>query len=454
MIITSIETKNNRPTVSPRGRTDTKRAGEDGLWYRTASLTTRVPTALGVKTPRRGSTAAAWLCKTCADLVVASYYAGYHYNATPPFTLEDVPWTRYTHLTYAFAETTANMSLDLSASDPDVLPDFVSMAHEHNITASVSIGGWTGSRYWSTAVGSAENRTKFVKIVSDFAKDYDLDGLDFDWEYPGDQGIGCNAISANDTDNFLLFLQELRQDSVGADLILTAATAIKPFYNASGSPSTNVTAFSEVLNFVMVMNYDIWGPWSATAGPNAPLNDSCASAADQQGSAVSAVNSWMNAGMPANQIVLGIAAYGHSYTVNSTDAYPNNTWELGLYPAFNSSDRRLGDSWDDPAGYDECGVYEQAGGIYTFAGLVRDGFLGEEGDPMAGIAYVFDECSQTSFIYNETAQLYVSFDDADSVAAKGEFIIDNGLRGFSIWETGGDYNNILLNSILDAMCID
>jgi hypothetical protein len=36
-------------------------------------------------------------------------------------------------------------------------------------------------------------------------------------------------------------------------------------------------------------------------------------------------------------------------------------------------------------------------------------------------------------------------------AAKGEFIHDFGLAGFSMFETGGDFNNLLVNSIRSAM---
>jgi chitinase len=56
------------------------------------------------------------------------------------------------------------------------------------------------------------------------------------------------------------------------------------------------------------MNYDVWGSFSATVGPNAPLNDSCAPASDQQGSAVSAVQAWTKANFPVNQMILGVAA--------------------------------------------------------------------------------------------------------------------------------------------------
>jgi chitinase len=49
-----------------------------------------------------------------------------------------------------------------------------------NVKALVSLGGWTGSRFFSTAFGSAANRTAFVQTVNKFASKYKLDGLDFE----------------------------------------------------------------------------------------------------------------------------------------------------------------------------------------------------------------------------------------------------------------------------------
>lgn len=48
----------------------------------------------------------------------------------------------------------------------------------------------------------------------------------------------------------------------------------------------------------------------------------------------------------------------------------------------------------------------------------------------------------------------VSFDDATSFAAKGKFINDMDLKGFSVWHILGDYNNILIDAISDAMGIE
>ena len=47
--------------------------------------------------------------------------------------------------------------------------------------AFISIGGWTGSRFFSSAVGSAENRTAFVNTVVTFAAQWQLDGVDLEY---------------------------------------------------------------------------------------------------------------------------------------------------------------------------------------------------------------------------------------------------------------------------------
>lgn len=58
------------------------------------------------------------------------------------------------------------------------------------------------------------------------------------------------------------------------------------------------------------------------------------------------------------------------------------------------------------------------------------------------------------YVYNKTSEVMVSFDNAQSFAAKGSYIEDIGLRGFAMWEAGGDYNDILLDSIREAAGFD
>ncbi|KAF9650142.1 chitinase [Thelephora ganbajun] len=378
--------------------------------------------------------------------VAAAWWAGWHPDLLP---LDKVSWKKYTHMTYAFAETTPSVDeLSISGGE-ELLAKFVSAAKKHKVKALISIGGWTGSRFFSTAVGSAANRTAFVKTITNLVKKHKLDGIDFDWEYPNHPGIGCNTISKQDTPNFLSFLRELRAHHIGRRLILTAAAPITPWPDPNDEPS-DISPFAKLLDYIAIMNYDLWGSWSPAVGPNAPLNDTCAPPQYQQGSAVSAVQAWTSAGLPRNQFVLGVGAYGHSFLVANSVALTDQG-TITAYPQFEPKQPR-GDSSDSGSGVDVCGAAGGWGGIgwggtFNFWGLVEGKFLDEKGQPLQGIHYRYDECSQTPYVYNHTSQVMVSFDDAKSFKAKGEFIKNYGLRGYAMWEAASDHNDILIDSI-------
>lgn len=146
---------------------------------------------------------------------------------------------------------------------------------------------------------------------------------------------------------------------------------------------------------VVMMDYDIWGSWSSSVGPNAPLNDTCAAPANQQGSAVFGINQWTTAGFPRSQIVLGVGAYGHSFSVAPVDAFVNGTNTLELYAPFNSSAHPVGGPWDGPPAVDACGVLNPQGGVITFKDLISDGYLDRNGDAIDGVPFIYDDCSQT-----------------------------------------------------------
>ncbi|KAJ7512505.1 endochitinase [Mycena galericulata] len=384
-----------------------------------------------------------------SDVIASAWYPGWLATSFPP---SSIPWDKYNAMTFSFATTTPNVStIALDSVSTQALPSFVSAAQSNSVTALLSIGGWSGSQYYSTAVATAENRTAFITAILSLVSIYNLDGIDFDWEYPGKIGLPCNVVNPDDSANFLLFLQELRANPVGKNLVLTAAVGITPFVGSDGQPMDDVSQFADVLDRIALMVYDVWGSWSPTVGPNAPLNDSCAPIAD--GSAVSAVNAWTAANFPANQITLGLAAYGHSFRVAPSAALTSNG-SLALYPPFGSP-QPLG-SADTPGdtSLDPCGTPNGVSGIFTFAGLIEDGFLNTNGTAAPGIDYTFDPCSQTPFVYNQSSQVMVSYDDATSFAAKGKFINDQGLLGFAVWDVTGDQDNILLDSLHQAMGIE
>ncbi|KAF8886493.1 glycoside hydrolase family 18 protein [Infundibulicybe gibba] len=393
---------------------------------------------------------------TSDDVLAMAWYPSWLGSELPP---EKVSWSKYSALTFAFAITTPDVNtISLDSAGQQLLPSFVDNANKNNVSALLSIGGWTGSQYFSTAVATAANRTLFVQSVLGLVSKYKLDGIDFDWEYPNKQGVGCNTISPSDSANFLSFLQELRASPAGANMLITAAVGITPFAGSDGTPMTDVSGFYTVLDHIAIMAYDIWGSFSTGGvGPNAPLNDTCAPT--KAGSAVSAVNAWTAAKFQSDKvssiyimIALGVAAYGHSFHVDNSAAINGST--LAAYPPFDKNNQPKGDKDDGGPGVDQCGAPVGTGGIFNFWGLISGGFLTSNGTAAAGINYRFDTCSQTPYVYNPTTQVMVSYDDATSFAAKGKFINDMGLKGFAMWHAAGDSNDILIDSISNAMGIE
>ncbi|KAF8992480.1 endochitinase [Cyathus striatus] len=371
--------------------------------------------------------------------VAAAWYAGWHADSSPAFPLSQVSWSKYTHLTFAFAEPTLDVNtLYMDGSNQDLLPEFVGTAHDHGVKALVSIGGATGSRWWSNNVDSEERRVAFVNTIINFVQQYNLDGIDFDWELPGIRlDGGSNTVSPQDTANFLQFLRLLREHPIGSNLILTTATSIGPFFGEDGNPSTDVSEFSWCLDYIQIMNYDVWGNWGSVVRPNAPLDDTCTSEDRQGGSAVSALKAWSDAGMPYDKIVLGVASYGHSFLVSEEVAYQDKSINrLSAYPPFYSTP--VGDAWGG------------AEGIVDYWSLVTEGYVDEDGSPREGMGHRHDLCSQTPYVYNPATEIMVSYDDPRSFSAKGAFIQRIGLRGFAMWEAGGDYQDRLLDSIRES----
>ncbi|KAG2351878.1 hypothetical protein BDR07DRAFT_1441090 [Suillus spraguei] len=91
------------------------------------------------------------------------------------------------------------------------------------------------------------------------------------------------------------------------------------------------------------MDYDVWGSLSKHVRPNAPLNDTCTSSANRQGSAISAIKVWTRRHAAINQIVLGVHPTGiHSrYFPLPLASLAKKT--LAAYPAFEASKQPLGD---------------------------------------------------------------------------------------------------------------
>ncbi|KAI9066735.1 glycoside hydrolase family 18 protein [Trametes sanguinea] len=230
----------------------------------------------------------------------------------PPDTPPPSPNLSPTSTAPSTSNTTAenpNPSPPPSSPLPSTPARLVARAHQAGKNVKLSVGGWTGSRYFSSAAASPEGRTLLANNILAFYQQFNLDGIDIDWEYPAQDGNAGNLVRPDDSANFLAFLQVLRA-TLPPGAKITAATQTVPFAGPDGDPMGDVSEFAKVLDWVLLMNYDTWGS-SDAPGPNAPLSDACNNSTQGSASALAALRAWTAAGFPASQLVLGVPSYGY-----------------------------------------------------------------------------------------------------------------------------------------------
>jgi chitinase len=171
------------------------------------------------------------------------------------YPISSLDWSKLDVVDFAFAIPNANFDIEFTQYNSlDTLTELVSAGHAAGKKVRLSIGGWTGSVYFSPAVSSEWARQTFANNIAKVYNQYNLDGIDLDWEYPGVKGADANIVSSSDTANFLLFLQVLRK-TLPPQALISSATQIWPFANEWGAPSADVSDFAQVLDWYVVLDF-------------------------------------------------------------------------------------------------------------------------------------------------------------------------------------------------------
>ncbi|KAJ2453195.1 hypothetical protein GGF42_003861 [Coemansia sp. RSA 2424] len=355
--------------------------------------------------------------------------------------MNGVDFSKYTHINIAFG--IPHQDGTFSFEDEWALPQILSQVHGGGAKALLSVGGWTGSNFFSDILKDSNTRNTLLTSMVSYIKNNNLDGIDIDWEYPGRIGNTCNVYDAqNDMPNFLRFLQDLRAQidaSFGAkQKLITLAVRVQPF-DMNNSPSNDVSAFAKVVDYANIMAYDINGPWNADTGPNAPLNYEAGKGTPL--SLVSAIDAWTGAGWPASQLVAGLGFYGRS-TLAQQDMTRDatNQYQPQLH------DVPLGDSEDAPW-YDACARSTSASGTWQWKSLRSQGVLaGASAKAATPWIRQWDSVTQTPWLFNPETKIFISYDDPDSIRIKSNYAASRGLGGVMVWSVNMDHNSELVDA--------
>ncbi|MEU4679327.1 glycosyl hydrolase family 18 protein [Micromonospora sp. NPDC023737] len=232
---------------------------------------------------------------TASAAVLPNNFKSVGYMPSWSGNVTSVQYSKLTHINYAFVLPNSNGTLR-AVENPSKLSQLVSLGHSNNVKVSIAIGGWNDgddSAFEALAANSG-SRTTFVNSVVSFVNQYNLDGVDMDWEYP-DPGASAN--------NYSLLMQQLSNALRPQGKLLTAAVVSEGYY-VQGVP----TAVFGYVDWLNIMAYD-------GGSPHANYDWS-----------INSVNGWKARGLPAAKAVLGVPFY-------SRPGYYTYTALVGMDPA-------------------------------------------------------------------------------------------------------------------------
>jgi chitinase len=362
------------------------------------------------------------------------------------------PWSDYQAPTWDGANAVNGVADDPSNLNQHLFGNFEQLqelkALHPGLRLEMSIGGWTGSTYFSDAAATAASRQAFVASCIDLIIKGNLpgggwpvgaggpgaaaglfDGINIDWEYPGkDPGNGAH-FTAQDRANATALLQEFRRQ-LGKNYLLTVDVAGG---NVNSTPSWDLPQISKVVDWVDLMAFDYHGGWDSITDFNSPF------ALDPREPAVgggalqwtwntvgSAAYFLLN-GVPRDKLVVGIPFYGKEYTgVPSA----NN----GLFQPFTHGAL----SNDSPTYHDlvDTGLAD--------ANLVPIGptAVSAGGTGVNGFTRFFDFPAGAPWLYNPALNggTFISYVDPAAVRERVALVQALGLRGAFAWEVSNDDN--------------
>jgi chitinase len=196
--------------------------------------------------------------------------------------------------------------------------------------------------------------------------------------------------------------------------------------------NTEVDLYHEYLDWINVMSYDFFGAWDLSqTGHHAGFawNPAGGDSFTQRNyNTRTALETFLEAGVPPEKIVPGLAFYGRAWK----GVGPTND---GL---FQSATGVAPGTWDDGS--------SGATGVDDFTRI--EAFVST-----GGYVRRWDPIAQAVWAYHPTqfGGHFVSYEDTQSIGVKADYLREHDLGGFMFWEITADRNETLLNAVVDEL---
>uniref|UniRef100_A0A8D3AJV3 chitinase n=1 Tax=Scophthalmus maximus TaxID=52904 RepID=A0A8D3AJV3_SCOMX len=209
-------------------------------------------------------------------------------------TPSDVDPFQCTHLIFAFAS--INYDNELIPGD------------QRDIESYKTFNGLK-DRFRSMASTKAK-RDRFIKSSIQLLRNYGFDGINLDWQFPTNSRRKFTWLCK---ELLRAFSKEAEETGSPRLLVTSAVSASKGIIDES----YEMAKIANYLDFLNVMTYNFHGFWDSVTGHHSPLDQRTA---DDQLNTAFAMKYWQDQGVPAEKLILGLAAFGRTFTLSTTSS--------------------------------------------------------------------------------------------------------------------------------------
>lgn len=282
-----------------------------------------------------GSNGCIWNCGTTIinnAVTPASYSSVGYFEATntdrPCLNMNayTINPAKYTRVLFAFGNITSDFTVSVDGAESQ----FTLFTELEKVKRIISFGGWdfsTGAdTYMIFREGvTAANRGTLVENIANFVTENDLDGVDFDWEYPGEPDIpGIPPGSDEDGSNYLEFLTAMRAALPDKSISITAPGS---YWYLKAFP---IAEIANVVDFITFMTYDLHGIWdlSEAYSQSGCVAGDCLFSHVNMTETMWALSMISKAPVATNMIMVGVSSYGRSFEMTTAGCWTSScTWD-------------------------------------------------------------------------------------------------------------------------------
>ncbi|MGL4623582.1 MAG: glycoside hydrolase family 18 protein, partial [Culicoidibacterales bacterium] len=380
------------------------------------------------------------------------------------FYPKDIPAEQLTHLNFAFLDFDAQGNLIFTdkdaavgapvgqegaqwgAANAGILNALQELRERNpNLKLGISVGGWSKSGDFAPMAANPEARANFIDNIIKFIEYTNMDFIDLDWEFPGEVREGDLVDNKNDEgtphatpedgENYVVLLEELK-----AALNLKEITNGKEYELSVAIPAPKkkqqkleIDRLFNAVDFANVMTYDLRGAWDDTSGHQTGLYPNPNDSVNTDNLSIDeSVDFLIANGAEPEKIVIGAAFYTRGW---DKVAKGTNSELPGLF----QTAEKTGKDADQTPSYGApneasmaSGDGGRAAGAWTYRGLEK---LKAQ---YPGLKEYWDDVAKAPYLYDETSGKFFTYDNAQSILEKANYVNENNLGGMIGWMASQD----------------